>query len=282
MSALVWHDRPNLRRPVLIAAFEGWSDAGDAASGSVQYLIEHWDAKLFASIDGEDYFDFTEVRPRIRFNDDGNREISWPKNELYVAPIPGVERDLVVLSGSEPQLRWKTFCGHIVEAAKSLDTTMAITMGALLAEVPHTRPVSVMGSSQDTALGEIYAFKPSQYEGPAGITSVLNQLLHEAEIPTAALWAAVPSYIPGAPAPKATLALVERAVSMLGASIKTTDLEIASASYERQLDELVKDDEETEGYLRSLEERYDSDSTPLSSTSFIDEVEQFLREHPND
>lgn len=282
MSALVWHDRPNLRRPVLIAAFEGWSDAGDAASGAVQYLIEQWDAKLFASIEGEDYFDFTEVRPRIRFDDDGNREVAWPKNEFYVAPIPGVDRDLVVLSGSEPQLRWKTFCGHIVEVAKSLDTTMALTLGALLAEVPHTRPVAVMGSSQDESLSEMYALKPSEYEGPAGITSVLNLLLHQAHIPTAALWAAVPSYIPGAPAPKATLSLVEKAVSMVGASIKTTDLEIAVASYERQLDELVKDDDETEEYLRSLEERYDSDDTPLSSTSFIAEVEQFLREHPHD
>ncbi|MBK5222278.1 MAG: PAC2 family protein [Acidimicrobiia bacterium] len=283
MEQLVWHEHPTLRRPVFIIAFEGWSDAGDAASSAVQFLSERWSARPVASIDAEEFFDFTETRPRVELDDAERRHIVWPPNELTAATVAGVDRDVVLLLGTEPQMRWKAFCRQITDVARTLDVSLVITLGALLAEVPHTRDTSVMGSSQDPGLQADLGLKASRYEGPAGITSVVHQACHDAGIPSAALWAAVPSYVPGAPSPKATLALVERAASMLGTSVPATDLEIATAAYERQLDELVQEDEETSGYVEQLEQRYDSDdSDEVTAQSLIDEVERFLRDHPGE
>jgi PAC2 family len=283
MDPLVWHQRPSLHRPILLIAFEGWSDAGDAASTAVQFLSDRWSAEPVASIDAEDFFDFTETRPRVQLDVEGRREIVWPTNELTVASAPGLDREILLFLGTEPQLRWKTFCNQITTAATELGVSLVVTLGALLAEVPHTRETSIMGSSQDTNLQEQFGLRQSRYEGPAGITSVVHQACFEAGIPAAALWAAVPSYVPGAPSPKATLALVERTASMLGTSVPVTDLEIATAAYERQLDELVREDEETAGYVEQLEQRFDSDDEEaLSPDSLVEEVERFLRDHPGD
>ncbi len=283
MDPLVWHQRPSLHRPILLIAFEGWSDAGDAASTAVQFLSDRWAGEPVASIDAEDFFDFTETRPRVQLDVEGRREVVWPRNEITAAKAPGLDREVLLLLGTEPQMRWKTFCRQVVTVATELDVSLVVTLGALLAEVPHTRDTSIMGSSQDAVLQEQYGLRQSRYEGPAGITSVVHQACAEAGIPTAALWAAVPSYVPGAPSPKATLALVERTLSMLGTSVPVTDLEIATAAYERQLDELVREDEETAGYVEQLESRFDSDEDDaLSPESLVEEVERFLRDHPGD
>lgn len=282
MEHLVWHDRPQLRRPVMIAAFEGWNDAGEAATGAVELLGERWEARRIASIDPEEFFDFTSTRPRVELGDDDERQIVWPANELSVASPPGLATDVVLLLGTEPQLKWRTFSDLVVDAARELEVSMVITLGALLAEVPHTRPTPVTGTTADPELSAMLGLAPSRYEGPTGIVGVLSQSIRRAGIPSASLWAAVPSYVPGAPSPKATLAIVERVTTLLHTGLVLTDLEIAAASYERQLDELVAEDEETTDYVEQLEQRFDTEDHPLRPDSIVDEVERFLREQRGD
>ncbi len=282
MDHLVWHDRPLLERPVLIAAFEGWSDAGDAATSAVEFLADQWDAEPVASIDAEEFFDFTATRPRVELDEAGRRSIIWPANDLSTAKVPGTDTDVVFLLGTEPQLRWRTFCRQVTDAAAALDVSTVITLGALLAEVPHTRPTSVMGSTSDPRLTERYQFRPSRYQGPTGITGVLHSACGDAGLPSASVWAAVPSYVPGAPSPKATLALVQRVAALLGTQPEIDDLQLASISYEQQLDELVREDEETLGYVAQLEERFDSDEAFPTGVSLAEEVERFLRDQGGD
>jgi predicted ATP-grasp superfamily ATP-dependent carboligase len=283
MEHLVWHDRPPIHRPVLITAFEGWSDAGDAATSAVEYLADQWGANPVASIEAEEFFDFTATRPRVELDEFDQRQIAWPANELSAATVPGLNTDVVLLLGTEPQLKWKTFCRQVTDVAEVLDVSTVITLGALLAEVPHTRSTSIMGSTTDPVLAEQYGLRPSRYQGPTGITGVLHTTCRDAGLPSASIWAAVPSYVPGAPSPKATLALVERVGSMLGATIEVGDLQIASLSYERQLDELVREDEETMAYLDQLEQRYDSDDEEFpTGVSLVEEVERFLRDQRNE
>jgi predicted ATP-grasp superfamily ATP-dependent carboligase len=275
---LVWTDRPRLHRPVLIAAFEGWNDAGDAATVAGRYLVDTWKATQFASIDAEEFFDFTETRPRVHLDDDLNREITWPANEFFAAPGAGPDLDVVVLVGTEPQLRWKTFSGKVMDVARAYDTRLIVTMGALLAEVAHSRPVSVVGTTSDPAMAEGLGLRPSTYQGPTGIVGVLHDACRTAGLPSASLWAAVPAYVPSSPSPKAALALVERCSALLGVPIDLTELEIASASYERQVSELVQADEETADYVARLEQRSDDAATDIpDSTALIEEVERFLR-----
>ena len=277
---LRWTARPRLRRPVMICGFEGWNDAGDAASYATRYLAERWETRPFADIDPEDYFDFTTTRPRVRLVDGHQREVVWPANELSAGAILGTDRDVILLNGTEPQLRWRTFSEQLVEVATALDVGLVITLGALLAEVPHTRPVSVIGTAVDDELIDRLGLARSSYEGPTGIVGVLQDAFGRAGVPAASLWAAVPTYVPGAPSPKAALALVERTCGLLDVSLATTDLEIASVDYERQIDQLVDEDDETAGYVAALEERYDSgeaDEELTDASSLVEEVERFLR-----
>jgi proteasome assembly chaperone (PAC2) family protein len=280
MEHVHWARRPVLAEPVVIAAFEGWNDAGDAASTAARYLADRWDAELVAEIDPEEFTDFSTNRPEVRLDDDGRREVVWPTTEILAASVPG-GGDAVFVLGHEPHLRWRTFCTEIVGVAEELGAGTLITLGALLAEVPHTRPTPIVGTAYELdTLGGV-ELRPSSYEGPTGIVGVLHDAARSAGLRTASLWATVPSYVPGAPSPKAAMALVERASAMLGTWVATTDLEIASASYERQVSELVEADEETITYVASLEERHDAGSTELpSGGSIADEVERFLREHP--
>jgi proteasome assembly chaperone (PAC2) family protein len=280
MEHVHWARRPVLAEPVVIAAFEGWNDAGDAASTAARYLADRWDAELVAEIDPEEFTDFSTNRPEVRLDDDGRREVVWPTTEILAASVPG-GGDAVFVLGHEPHLRWRTFCTEIVGVAEELGAGTLITLGALLAEVPHTRPTPIVGTAYELdTLGGV-ELRPSSYEGPTGIVGVLHDAARSAGLRTASLWATVPSYVPGAPSPKAAMALVERASAMLGTWVATTDLEIASASYERQVSELVEADEETITYVASLEERHDAGRTELpSGGSIADEVERFLREHP--
>ncbi len=279
MEHVRWMARPPLREAVVIAAFEGWNDAGDAASTAARYLIDRWDAELIADVDPEDFYDFTSTRPHVRLDDDGRRVIDWPATEIYAARIPGSDQAVVVIVGTEPQLHWRTYTNELTEVAGSVGARLCITLGALLAEVPHTRPTPVVGTAYEPDIVAGLDLQPSRYEGPTGIVGVLHDAWRRAGLRSASLWATVPSYVPGAPSPKAALALVERTAAMLETWVATTDLEIASASYERQVSELVDADEETATYVSSLEERHDGASGVLpSAESLAEEVERFLRE----
>ncbi len=258
MSSLRWHHRPKLRQPVLVAAFEGWNDAGDAASGAARWLADRYGAEMVATIDAEDYFDFTTTRPIVEVSDDGVRQITWPDTELWSAATDA-PADLILMVGHEPHLRWRTYCKAVTEAADALDVSMVLTLGALLSDVPHSRPTAVSGTADDPDLIEQLDLTPSSYEGPTGIVGVLHAACQERGIPSASLWAAVPTYVSGAPSPKATLALVERASNLLGLRQPVTDLQIASAAYERQIDELVEADEDTAAYVAGLEEAADDE-----------------------
>jgi predicted ATP-grasp superfamily ATP-dependent carboligase len=274
-----WTARPRLRRPALVAAFEGWNDAGDAASFAARFLATQCDAEQFAELDPEDFYDFTDTRPRVKLDDNLQREILWPANEFYAAKPAGVERDLIVVIGTEPQLRWKTFSRQIVGVARSLDASMVVTLGALLAEVAHSRPVAVVGTTSDPEIAEELGLRPSSYQGPTGIVGVLHDECRQAGLPSASLWAAVPAYVPSSPSPKAALALVERCSALLGLPVDTAELQQATSSYERQVSELVDADEETAAYVAELEQRTDDDpATELADGSaLIEEVERFLR-----
>lgn len=277
-----WRSRPTLDRPVLVAAFEGWNDAGDAASGAVRYLIDRYDADLIADIDAEEFFDFTTSRPQAEVDDSGVRQIVWPTTDVYTAALPGDAGDVVLMIGAEPQLKWRTFCAQVTGIAQELGCRLVVILGALVAEVPHSRPVPVVGTVTDPALEAGLGLPPSTYQGPTGVVGVLSAACREAGLPAASLWAAVPTYVPTAPSPKAVLALLEHTAEVLGTWMPTTDLEIASAAYERQVTELVEEDDETSDYVTQLEERHDAGGDEEGAArSLVEEVERFLRDRPD-
>lgn len=277
VAHLRWSGRPAGEGPVLIAAFAGWNDAGDAATSAVAHLARHWNATTFAEVDPEEFYDFTVTRPLIRL-DEGTRRIDWPRNTFRWAQ-PATTGGVVLLRGVEPQLRWRTFCAQVLEVAEALDCSMVLTLGALLAEVAHSRPTPVFGNAYDTALIERLSLEPSHYEGPTGIVGVLHAECADAGLDSASLWAAVPSYVPSAPSPKAALALVERATALLGASVPTMELTLEAAAYEHEIGELVAEDDSTAEYVRQLEEQHDQDEMAVQSADdMVEEVERFLRE----
>ncbi|MEM8706284.1 MAG: PAC2 family protein [Actinomycetota bacterium] len=279
---LDWHRAiPDLRDPVVIAAFEGWNDAGDAATTAARHLIERFDATPLVSIDPERYFDFSTTRPLVHLDDDRRRRITWPATEVHAARVPAADRDVVIVVGLEPQLQWRRFSRQVLQIAELVRASSVVTLGALLADVPHSRPVEIYGASDDPILMDRLDLEPSTYEGPTGIVGVLTTESSEAGNPTTTYWAAVPSYVPGAPSPKAALALVHRICETLGTSVFLTDLEIAAASYERQVDELVAEDEDTAAYVRDLEEEWDeaeADDLEDDPELLVAEVEEFLRD----
>ena len=279
MAHVRWTTQPTLQSPVVIAAFEGWNDAGDAASTAVRYLVERWDVEQVADVDPEEFYDFTSTRPDVRLDDEGLREIVWPATEIFAGTIAGGDQDVVVILGTEPQLRWRTYCGDLTQVAVDHGARLCLTLGALLAEVPHTRPTPVVGTAYEPEVVEGLDLQPSHYEGPTGIVGVLHDAWRRAGLRSASLWATVPAYVPGAPSPKAALALIERTSAMLQTWVPTTDLEIAAASYERQISELVDADEETATYVADLEVRHDeAPGTVPSAETIAEEVERFLRE----
>jgi predicted ATP-grasp superfamily ATP-dependent carboligase len=271
---------PRLSRPVVLAAFEGWNDAGDAATTAVRHLRDRLGARPFADIDPEEFFDFTSTRPVVEITDGHTRRINWPLTELAAVDTVGLGvGDIITIVGIEPQLRWRTFSSAVVELARQTNARLVLTMGALLAEVAHTRPTTVFGTSYDDRTALDLGLEPSNYEGPTGIVGVLHAACIDAGIPSASLWASVPSYVPGATSPKAALALVQRVTEVLGIAVPTTDLEIAAAAYERQVTRLVSEDDETVAYVEQLESHYDDedDDDELDPEVLVEEVEQFLR-----
>ncbi len=287
MDDIEWLGDIRPARPIMLVAFEGWNDAGDAATQAVDFLRRRSRSRPLAQINAEPYFDFTTARPRIEIDLDGERRIRWPDSTLYAGSLAGSGTDVVFLLGVEPQLRWRSFCSRVVEVAQSLDTTLVVSLGALLADVPHSRPVEIYGSADDAEVAAELALTPSTYEGPTGIVGVLQHACRDAGLRSASLWAAVPSYVPGASSPKAALALIGRLRELLGFSLSTTELEIATASYERQVSELVEEDLDTLEYVRELEQHYDDGehpaldtSGPVAAAALVEEVERFLRDQP--
>ena len=269
-----------LNNPVIITAFEGWNDAGEAATTAVKYFQDRFSAIKVGAIESEEFFDFTISRPVIEIPDE-HREIIWPATEILIAKMFDSKHDLVIIVGHEPQLRWRTFTEQVIEVTSLIESHMVVTLGSLLTDIPHSRPVKVFGSSDDSELAKRLNLPPSTYEGPTGIVGVINSVLREKGIPSMSLWAGVPSYVSGAHSPKAALALVERLADVLEIGISCTDLEIASAAYERQINELVAEDMDTAEYVNQLEEDFDHNSEVNEEDSnpelLVSEVEDFLR-----
>jgi predicted ATP-grasp superfamily ATP-dependent carboligase len=286
MEIVRWEQRPQLQHPVLIAAFEGWNDAGDAASLAVRYLVEAWSARRFATIDPEEFYDFTATRPEVRMTEGDERSIDWPSNELWAAAVPGAGRDVILLRGVEPQLKWRTFSAAVVGVARTVGAELSITLGALLADVPHTRPVRVTGMAHDSTLSNRLGLQESRYEGPTGIVGVLSDACTRAGLPSASLWATVPHYVSQVPSPKAALALVERSAALVGAHVNPVELREAADAYVDQVSDRVADDEDASAYVAQLEEADDLDqeevSTLPSGDALAAEVERFLRDQHRD
>jgi proteasome assembly chaperone (PAC2) family protein len=270
-------DRPELDSPIMILAFEGWNDAGDAASTAARHIRDRFGGEVFAEIDHEEFYDFTSTRPHVRL-DDSNRRIDWPENTFAAVRTGDGGKDLIVLVGTEPQLKWRTYSEQIVAMAEEYDVEMVISLGALIADVVHSRPATVYSAAYDLELIERLDLEPSSYEGPTGIVGVVHDALRSAGLGSISLWGTVPSYVPHATSPKAALALVNRVAQLLDLAIPSTALEIGAAAYERQINDLVAEDEETTAYVTQLEEEYDKSMRPESGAALIEELEQFLRE----
>ena len=269
---------PSSRPRILIAAFEGWNDAGDAASGVIDHLVEVWAASRVAEFNSEDYYDYQVNRPSVDVDERGVRTITWPSTYAALATPDGFDHEVVLIRGIEPSMRWKAFSDELVTLGKDMRVDLAITLGALLADAPHTRPVPVTGNSANDALGERLGYSPSRYRGPTGIVGVLQQAFTLAGIPAVSLWAAVPHYVAAPPCPKATLALIGRIEDVVEMSIPTGDLPEDARAWQRGVDELAAEDGEIAEYVRSLEEARDTSDLPEASGEEIArEFERYLR-----
>ena len=268
----------------MICAFRGWNDAADAASAALTFVGTALGAARFASISPEEFFDFQSTRPKIKLTEGRAREITWPEIEIYEARIPRAPRDLILVSGPEPSMRWPTFCKTIIDLAEVLGVQLIVTLGALLADVPHTRPVNITGIGSDDALVERLGLGSANYEGPTGITGALHVVCDKAGLPSASLWAAVPHYVAAAPNPKAALALVRKLETLVGVSVDAADLESAAVEYERQVNLAVKADPDVQAFVERLEEAAveeseDVDPTDLPSGDVLArEFQRFLRQ----
>jgi proteasome assembly chaperone (PAC2) family protein len=273
--------RPELTRPVLVAAFRGWNDGAQAATLAAGYLAKTWEAERFAEIDPETFFDFQATRPHVSLEEGLTRRIDWPETGFYHARPNGLDRDVVLLLGIEPNLRWRTFTELVVGLARDLRIELLITLGALLADVPHTRSAPVTGSATDSELVERLGLSASRYEGPTGIVGVLHDACRQSEIPSASLWAAVPHYVSLTPSPRGALALCERLGALIGVQVEADELEEAARTYEEQVSEAVASDEETAAYVDELERRADQleETSDLpSGDALAAELTRFLRE----
>lgn len=288
MAPLTIHTLPQgLRRPVLITAFSGWNDAAEAATTAARYLATSFQAEKFAEIDPEEFYHFGLSRPYVRYKSgsETEREIVWPATEFSLARA-GLSRDLIVAVATEPHLKWRTYCANVLELARRCEATLVLTLGALLAEVPHTRPVRISGSASDPELAAQLGVRPSRYEGPTGIVGVLNTACREQGLATASVWANVPHYVSGIENPKAALALVQRTLSLLNLRADLGDLEEASRQYDQNLAEIVAQNAKIKAYVSKLEAR-DAEEQPAEpaqgsdlppASELVAEIEQFLRQ----
>jgi proteasome assembly chaperone (PAC2) family protein len=285
-------DESTLTNPVIVAAFTGWNDAGDSASTAIRTMIETSGASALAEIDPEPFTDFATVRPHVRLDQERNRSIVWPTTGVWSASLPGA--DVILVLGPEPALRWRTFCEQIVGIAKHFNSPMGFTLGALLADVPHTRRTQIIGTATDSALIERFDLERSRYEGPTGIVGVLHDALSKSGLPTASLWAAVPGYAGQLPSPRATFALLDRLCSMMGTPAPVASVAAQIADYDAKVAAMIADDDDLVTYVSRLENMVDEmngnvdaalDDTEITDADpeqLADEVEQFLRNRDAD
>jgi proteasome assembly chaperone (PAC2) family protein len=285
VSALKILSKPKLRRPVLVTAFQGWNDGGQGATIAAGYLARLWGAARFAEIDPEEFFDFQATRPQVSLVEGETRELSWPDNAFFHARIRELDRDVVILIGVEPNLRWRAFSELVVGLARDLGVELVVTLGSLLADVPHTRPATVSGNGSDRKLLERLGCAPSRYEGPTGIVGVLQSSFAEVGIDAISFWAAVPHYVSLTPSPRASLALCERVARLMDVELDLQELEQAVETYTEQVSEAVASDEETASYVEALERQADSiepeeeaEADIPSGESLAAELARFLRE----
>jgi len=285
-EALLFSQEPELREPALITSFSGWNDAAESATGAVRYLVRKWGAKKFAEIDPEDYYDFTETRPQVRLTRGFERRIRWPANDFFYHSDPNLERDFILLRGVEPQLKWRTFCTMMLELCRRMKVNRVVLLGGLIADVPHTRPVRVSGTSSDTVFLErldTLRVRGSRYEGPTGINGVLTDRLRREGMPCASLWATVPHYI-STSNPRASQALLSRLDILLGLRAPLADLEREAVEFDSQVSQAVERDPDVSAYVRQLEDNDASESdAPIehpelpAGEAVVRELEEFLR-----
>src|SRR5512147_860489 len=292
-SALWIDDLPaDLRRPVLVVAFSGWNDAAESATSAARFLCRTWSVAHAALIHPEEFYHFGLTRPEVRFRKDapGIREVHWPTTDFFRSDEAGLARDVIVGVGTEPHLKWQMFCGHILEIVRRAQVTLVITLGALLSDVPHTRPVRISGVASDLELGRRFQTAPTRYEGPTGIIGVLNDACRRAELPAISLWANVPHYVSEVSNPHAVLALVRRVLDIVEWQADLTELSDAAAEFDRQLARIMAQKPEVAKYVQELERRHaqeePADAAPAgdlpNSADLIREVEQFLRQQRGD
>jgi proteasome assembly chaperone (PAC2) family protein len=287
VDSLTWEgDVPQLRDPILVCSFRGWNDAAAAASTALTAVGDAFDSETIAQIDPEDYFDFQSTRPTIVLSEGQARRIEWPHNHLIAARIPSAERDLVLLDGTEPNLRWRTFSETVATAADALGIEMVITLGALIAEVSHTLPVPITGLASDEELVEELDLQRSNYEGPTGIVGVVHDCCHQVGMTSASLWAAVPHYIAAVPNPKAALALLRRLEGLTGIAVDATDLEEEATAYEDQINRAIAANPEIEELVEKIEaeqsEQLDAPEDLPSADTIARDFQQFLRQQGNE
>ena len=279
-----WKSRPQLRDPVLVCAFNGWNDAGEAASAALGLILGDFGGNEVADIDPEEFFDFTAVRPTIRLIDGRTRVVEWPSNSFHAAHVPAAERDLVLMSGTEPSLKWGAFTQAIISVAEELGVELVVTLGALLADVPHTRPVAVTGFASDESLVSHLGFQRSSYEGPTGVVGALHHACQQHGMPSASLWASVPQYGAAAPHPKAALARIRGVAGLVGLAVDAAPLEEAATEYERQVNDAVASDPDVKAFVEQLEERMDDvqdDALPdrlPSADSIARDFQRYLKQ----
>ena len=280
---------PELRSPVVVMAFTGWNDAANAASNAARFVVRRLGARRFASIASEPFYAFTETRPSVRLDSSGERQLTWPGNEFYYARTPGEGPDYVIGIGAEPNLRWRTFTEECMDLFNTLDVSMVVSLGALIGEASHRRPIGVTGSAADPELAKQLDLQRSRYEGPTGIVGILHYALQEAKLPSASLWATVPHYITGEQCPPATLAVLERLQRLLGTSFELDELEGASDRFRDQLDTTIAGDPQMRSYLERLEgalaeaEAEEAAADPLpEATDLVGDIEEFLRGNSED
>ena len=291
MNPLIIDDLPEgLRRPILIMAFAGWNDAAEAATTAARYLSQAWSAQKFARIDPEEFYHFGLTRPNVRFKAGSRteREIIWPATEFSLARSDRLQRDVIIGVGTEPHLRWKAYCAAVIELARRAQVALVLTLGALLAEVPHTRPIYLVGGAPDPELAALLGTRPTRYEGPTGIVGVFNTICRDEGLPIASLWANVPHYISGIENPKATLALLKRVLLLLSADLDLSELEEAAKQLDQNLAEVVSQNSQLAAYIEKLEGKKIEDEEPPAvepgelppASELVAEFERFLRQNP--
>jgi proteasome assembly chaperone (PAC2) family protein len=287
LDALIWEgDPPPLRSPVLVAAFAGWNDAASAATAALEAIAAALEAEPVAKIDPEEFYDFQVNRPTIRLTEGQARHVDWPSNTILAAQVPGAERDLVLISGIEPNVRWRTFTDAIMGVGERLGVEMAVTLGSLIADVAHTRPVPITGLASDPELVEKLGLSRSTYEGPTGIVGILHDACRRRAITSASLWAAIPHYVAAVPNPKAALALLRRLEGFTGIAIQASELEDAAEQFDEQVDRAVAANPEIAQLVTQLEEAQEADlelgGDVPSGDAIAQDFQRFLRQQGAD